>query len=424
MLKKAKLDWTPSEEWNGKIEVYPSDYVEFLFDDESSMYLQGRHQEDTIYIIKKSAYSSDVANTLHHMVFRNGLVVIENNATFQTQTDWTCNRVHFYSMNAMNEGYDLITQYNGVDFYHVQMDNVKWHSRSYDVFLSNVVSESNRDWWVENGKWEHWTGEILGHGILFENMQGETLFDNVILTGEGASHALHHTGEQTLTLDNVRMSDYITGVIKSYGTLRISCSEFGQLHLGTLLQANALLMANEGWGNNAWLNNDQHLMFDSAAVPNIQGGGNLFSWALSGPYATGTLVGSDFSNGLNWSGNEWVAASFTGNTLITAAENGNIVPVNYLPSQSFLDCTENEMWSLKKADIATNEIFPNPSLRGQTIQTAQKPHHIWDASGKEVLNQVACYAIESAWEIESGALAPGMYWIQTEERSMKWILLP
>ena len=37
---------------------------EFLFDDESSMYLQGRHQEDTIYIIKKSAYKFGAVKTI------------------------------------------------------------------------------------------------------------------------------------------------------------------------------------------------------------------------------------------------------------------------------------------------------------------------------------------------------------------------
>ncbi len=422
LVPESQLNWTPNENESGSIWVYPNDYPEFFFEPGAEMSLRGQGSQDTVLRLLKQAHCSDVSYLDNHVKIREGQVILENSATCQWHADVTLHDMNLLSLP--NQGVvNWFTIKNRVDVYDSHFENIKWESTSSNVQLFDVKSEGVDDWNFSHGKFYYLNGQWVGHGAAFHDMLGTTSLSNVILTGEGNSLGIHHSGTDTLIVSKVQISDYISGIIKQQGVVKVKCTELSQLVKGMHLMMGAKAILNNDFGQNEFINNDLHIWMEDSPAPQLLNGGNYFSWATGGPYVSGSCsVFNEYA--IDWSGNQWQPASFSGNFQVWNFSNGNMFSIQIEPQIDFEGCTSDELWALKKGEADIGLIFPNPACSGESI-FIQKARlvAVMDASGRPVPFTFSLNSLNAQLECLPD-LAPGWYCARYENRTEPFIVLP
>jgi hypothetical protein len=426
LLPNAHLNWTPVDGQTGRIEVFQNQFSEFYLETGAEMRLNGNDEQDVILAIEPGAFCDQVSYFDAHVIFAQGILLLGKNASMKWRADFTGKKLKIEAIQVNNEEANLITEKNHIDLYQAAMKNIKWSSNAISTKLFNVQSSGSRNWDVSQGDWYFKDGQVLGHGIEFSEMSASAVFGNVTMTGEGNAFGIRHQGPSSLVMNDCQISDYYTGIHKFQGKVGLGCTALSQLIMGAVLSDQALLMINGGYGRNQWLNNDVHLLFQQAAPPMIEDGGNLFSGSLTGPYATGEIIYNEESGVLNWSGNEWLTTGPTDNFNIQD-QNAEPFIVTMQPEVSYQDCSTTELYDFKSMNNqeTTASLFPNPSESGQAVRlTGGPPQKVIDASGRDVLNQINVFSSLEYCELQANHLSAGVYWVIQNNQVIQWLLLP
>ena len=108
-----------------------------------------------------------------------------------------------------------------------------------------------------------------------------------------------------------------------------------------LLNGTSLIM-NDGAGNNAFDDNDRHIVFNEVTAPGFSNGGNWFGTANQ--YAIyGLLQVSDSDTFMDWSGNDWSGSSVYVESYLQSEPNDLFVnAIDLSPMQTFLGCHSSD----------------------------------------------------------------------------------
>jgi len=424
VLPNAQLNWTPIPEQTGVIEVFPNDFQEFYLEQNASMIAVGNHVQDTLLLLRNGASCDQISYFESQVSLKNGKIVLEKSSRMKWMADLVLKKLLIQSSPCNEPGGNFITKKNHVVAHDVEMKEIFWNSTSLAVELFDVSSTSSQDWDISYGQWYWQSGELQGHGITFSEMLGNAVFGNVVMIGEGSAFALQHHGSSALIFNEGQISDYYHGIIKSQGKLGLRCSEFSQLTTAVELFDQALLMVNDGFGRNQWLENDVHLSFQQAPPPMMQGGSNFFSESETNPGILGELLNS--GEELNWSGNEWPNENFI-NQCSVYGNNSNLMNIIVLPMLVYQGCSGEEMYDFKAIAMKNENwsLFPNPARMGQAVHwKGGFPEKIVDAAGRDVKSKVLMENDGASSSIDTSRLCPGVYWAIQKGVAHPWVLLP
>jgi hypothetical protein len=424
LMPGAQLNWTPILGQTGAMEVFPNDFSEFYLEQNATMRAAGNHTQDTLLILHNGAHCDQISYFESQVAMTNGKIVLEKEARMKWRADLVLKKLVMQGLPCNDPEGNFITEKNHVVAYYSDIKEIFWNSTSLSVELYNVSSTGSQDWNVSHGQWYWQSGQIQGHGIFFFDMLGEAVFGNVVMTGEGSAFGLQHHGSTALIFNEGQISDYYHGIIKGQGKLGLRCSALSQLTTAVQLHDQALLMINEGFGRNQWVENDIHLSFQQALSPMIQGGGNYFSESESNPSVEGAIQST--VGEMNWSGNEWENESFI-NECVMYNANNELVEMVITPMQGYQGCGNEEMYDFKNASVNPQglSLFPNPARIGQDVRwNGGVPDKIIDASGRDVLSKVLMHGDGVFISMHSSQLSPGVYWVIQKEGVFPWVLLP
>jgi hypothetical protein len=421
VLPGGHLNWTPNESESGSIWVFQNEFPEFYLETGAEMYIHGQGLQDTVLFLRKGAHCDDVSYLDNHIKIRLGQVVLEAEAVFSATADVTLHDVWFNATPGFGES-NFNTFKNRIDAYNARFENIGWHSTSHRVQLFDVKSEGVSNWDFSHGRLYYLNGEVIGHGMFFTEMLGTTQVSNVVFTGEGNSLALSHIGTDTLMLEECQISDFEGGILKQQGLLYLGCSELSQLVTGIRLLAGAQGVLNDNWGRNEFVNNDLHILVQESPAPYLQNGRNFFSWATGGPYVGGSCSSSNTV--INWGGNFWQTASFSGNFQLWNLANSVMSNIQIEPQMDFTECTMDETWALKSRNVPKLALYPNPVKVGQLVCVQNAGLlDILDAGGRSVLSAFTIQASETTIEL-TARLSPGCYYVRFEQGVTPLVILP
>jgi hypothetical protein len=281
-----------------------------------------------------------------------GSIFIENGAVrFAKEAQWLSGtfiklgQVKLYSVGSYeNQQHDVVFHNNkimmtGCLLHYLSVSGNKSHLRaSLTRWIGNEIQ-----YWVK-GSLTLSESDMMGVGWQCDNVGLPFSFRSITFSGNGNPFGLDVQAEADfpLVVEECDFSDYAVGIMQSGGLLKMSCSQFSQLSDGMVLLNGTSLIMNDGAGNNAFDDNDRHIVFNEVTAPGFSNGGNWFGTANQ--YAIyGLLQVSDTDTFLDWSGNDWSGSSVYVESYLQSEPNDLFVnAIDFSPMQTFLRCHSSD----------------------------------------------------------------------------------
>ncbi len=311
----------------------------------AKLIMQGDNRDDDVMVIDTlSKFFSQ--NDIQGSIFiENGAVRFAKEAQWFNGTFIKLGKVKLYSVGSYeNQQQDVVFHNNKI-----MMTDCLLHYLSVSGNKSHLRASSTR--WIGN-EIQYWVkgsltlseSDMMGVGWQCDNVGLPFSFRSITFSGNGNPFGLDVQAEADfpLVVEECDFSDYAVGIMQSGGLLKMSCSQFSQLSDGMVLLNGTSLIMNDGAGNNAFDDNDRHIVFNEVTAPGFSNGGNWFGTANQ--YAIyGLLQVSDTDTFLDWSGNDWSGSSVYVESYLQSEPNDLFVnAIDLSPMQTFLGCHSSD----------------------------------------------------------------------------------